>query len=105
MDSEDLVTVFTVGNSIKAEIVKNALEAEGIRCFLENANQADLQNLITMDIKIQVPAPDAARARELIEENEARLEEEEESEDSSQESGANSEEESGATGQESGENA
>ena len=40
MESQDLVTIYTVGNPIQAEIIKNALQAEGIRCFIDGENQA-----------------------------------------------------------------
>src|ERR1700757_1198222 len=38
MRSEDLVTVYTLADSVKAQIIKNAFEAEGISCFLEGGN-------------------------------------------------------------------
>ena len=59
-----LVTVYTVENPVEAEIIQNALHAEGIRCFLEGENQAG--GLTAMEIKIQVPIADADRARKLI---------------------------------------
>jgi hypothetical protein len=76
MDSSDLVTVFSVSDPVKAEIVRNALHAEGIRCFLEGANQAGAEGLMALPIKIQVPAGDADRAAKFIKEHEARHEEE-----------------------------
>ena len=38
MDAKELVTVYTVADPVNAEIVKNALGAEGIRCFLQGMN-------------------------------------------------------------------
>jgi hypothetical protein len=71
MDHNDLVTVYTLGDPIKADIIKNALHAEGIRCFLEGHNQAgDPLNLMSIDIKIQVPAADADRAARFIQKHE-----------------------------------
>ena len=48
MDIKDLVTVFTVANPIKAEIIKNFLESEEIPCFLDGINQAAEPGLITV---------------------------------------------------------
>ncbi len=69
MDSEELVTVYTVGNPIKGEIIKNALEAEGIRCFIEGGNQAGEAGLIGISVKLQVPVAQAERAAKFIEEH------------------------------------
>jgi Putative prokaryotic signal transducing protein len=63
-----LVTVYTVDNFVKAEIIQNALHDEGVRCFLEGENQAG--GLTAMEIKIQVPIANADRARKLIESHE-----------------------------------
>ena len=70
MEPQEPVTVFTVANPIEAEIIRNALRDEGIRCELENANQAAEPGLIGLEIKIQVPAADAAAARQFIAEHE-----------------------------------
>jgi hypothetical protein len=66
MAHDELVTVYTVANSGQAEIIKNALETEGLRCFLEEENQAGLEGLASIAIKIQVPANEAERARKFI---------------------------------------
>ncbi len=70
MDIKDLVTVYTLADPVKAEIIKNALHAEGIRCFLEGANQAGEAGLMMFEIKVQVPAKDADRARKILREHE-----------------------------------
>jgi hypothetical protein len=67
MDSEELVTVITLANPVKAEIIKNYLESEGMVCFLDGINQAAEPGLFALDIKVQVPAAEADRARQLIE--------------------------------------
>jgi hypothetical protein len=72
MDVNDLVTVYTMSNPMKAEMVKNLLESEGIRCFLDGINQAAEPGLIGLEIDVQVPAADADRARKLILANEGR---------------------------------
>lgn len=76
MRSEELVTVYTLADSFKAEIIKNALEAEGISCFLEGANQAG--GLSGVNIKVQVPEDDVEHAREILAEHEGRRTEGEE---------------------------
>jgi hypothetical protein len=68
MDHQEWVTVYTAADPIKAEIVKNALQAEGIRCNLEGV-QADLA-LTILDVKVQVPTKDVTLARQIIEQHE-----------------------------------
>lgn len=70
MDSNELVTVYTVTNPVEAEIIKNALHGEGIRCFLEGENQAGEAGLGIMEVKVQVPAPDADRAGRFLQAHE-----------------------------------
>jgi hypothetical protein len=72
MEINDLVTVYTMGNPMKAQMVKNFLEDEGIKCFLDGVNQAAEPGLIGLEIQVQVPAGDADRARHLLKANEAR---------------------------------
>lgn len=64
MEDLDLVDVYTLKNPAIAEIIKNALEAEGIPCRLDNESQAGLTGIF--DIQVLVRAADADRARELI---------------------------------------
>ena len=61
-DQDDLVTVYTVRDEMEGEIIKNALEAEGIKCI------AGDEHMFTgaFDLGIQVFAADEARAREII---------------------------------------
>jgi hypothetical protein len=70
MDAADLVTVYTVSDPIRAEIIKNALHAEGIRCFVEGTNQAGVAGVTGFEIQVQVPAEDADRATKFIESHE-----------------------------------
>lgn len=72
MDNKELVTVYTVATSTEGEIVKNALQAEGVRAFLEGANQAGEAGLIGISIKVQVALEDVDRARKIIESHSAR---------------------------------
>lgn len=70
MENTELVTVFTVSNPVQAEIIKNYLQSEGIRCFLEGENQAAEPGLIGLEIKLLTPAQDADRAGRLIAQHE-----------------------------------
>jgi hypothetical protein len=72
--AEELVTVYTVGDPIKASIVRNALEAEGIPAYIEGANQAAFEGLTGIEIKIQVATGDVERATEFLQEHKRRRE-------------------------------
>ena len=78
MNFEELVTVYSVSNAVKAEIIKNFLQSENIPCFIDGAHQAGDAGLMGLAVKLQVPASDAKRARQLIDERETRHEEEQE---------------------------
>jgi hypothetical protein len=56
---------------VEAEIIKNALETEGITCFVEGEHQAGEAGLTGILIRIDVPAEEAARARQFIKAHEA----------------------------------
>ena len=77
MENEDLVTVYTSNNPVQAEIVKNALVAEGFEAFVEGELQAAEPGLVAIPIHIQVPTHEAERARRFIEDHERRASEEE----------------------------
>jgi hypothetical protein len=66
---QELVTVYTVANAVEAEIIKNALEDEGIPCFVEGGLQAGEAGLAGIPVKIDVAVADAERARLFIEEH------------------------------------
>jgi len=72
MNVVDLVTVYSAPDPIKAEIIKNGLNAEGIRCFIEGENQAGEAGLMAFEVKVQVPAEQADRAIRFIQEHERR---------------------------------
>jgi hypothetical protein len=61
---EELVTIYTAMDETDAEVVKMALDVEGIPTFLENANQAGLAGCIP--VKVQVPESVAERAKTFI---------------------------------------
>ena len=66
MDTSEWVTVYTTPNEVEAEIIKNALVADGIRCELEGANQAAEPGLGAIPVKVQVQAKDAEMARKIV---------------------------------------
>jgi hypothetical protein len=61
-DQDDIVTVYTVRDEMEGEIIKNALEAEGIKCI------AGDEHMFTgaFDLRIQVLESNAVRAKEII---------------------------------------
>jgi hypothetical protein len=65
MDSEELVSVYTLNDPGKAEIIKNALVAEGIRCELGGEHQAGLTGLFEIDVLVR--EVDVDRALKFIE--------------------------------------
>lgn len=67
-DGGGLVTAYTLKDPYKAEIIKNALRDEGIRCELDGEGQAGLSEIL--DIGVLVRAQDADLARTIIEEHE-----------------------------------
>jgi hypothetical protein len=71
-DGDELVTVYTLKDPYKAEIIKNALRGEGILCDLDGEGQAGLSEVL--DIGVLVRARDADRARGLIEQHEPKRE-------------------------------
>jgi hypothetical protein len=73
MDINDPVTVYTITDPVKAEIIRTYLQGEGIRCRLDGAHTSANMALgsAAFPIGILVPAADADRARELIEQHEA----------------------------------
>jgi hypothetical protein len=67
-DGDGLVTVYTLKDPYKAEIIKNALRGEGIQCELDGEGQAGLSEIF--DIGILVRAQDVDLARGIIEQHE-----------------------------------
>jgi len=65
---EDLETIYTAMDEIDAEVIRVALDAEGIQCFLENERQAMLSGCLP--VKVQVRSSDVQRAQQFIERHE-----------------------------------
>lgn len=65
-----LVEVGQTSNPMEAEIIKGALDAEGIFCFLDGLHQAGLSGLSgLLQVKIMVREPDAERATSIVNEH------------------------------------
>jgi hypothetical protein len=69
MDVEELVTVYSLKDPNKAEIIKMALQNEGITCFLDGENQAGLTGVL--EIGVMVRSWDADRALRVIKSHES----------------------------------
>jgi hypothetical protein len=67
MDMHEPTEVYTVSEPFQAELIKDALQAAGIRCFLDARNQGGFAGMNMEPIRIIVQAIDADRARKLIE--------------------------------------
>jgi hypothetical protein len=72
MELTDPVVVYTLDNPVHADVIKNYLLSEGIRCQLEGHDQGGglFPGFIAVDIKVMVSAVDADRAVRLIEQHE-----------------------------------
>jgi hypothetical protein len=64
MDANGPVEIHTTNSFAEAEILRNALRAEGIKCELEGENQGSLAGVLA--IRILVRALDADRARHML---------------------------------------
>ena len=71
MAPNDLVVVCSLTDAIKAEMIKNMLRAEGIRCFLGGEATAANLGLSAFETDVLVPAIDGDRANKLIEAHES----------------------------------
>jgi hypothetical protein len=64
MDANEPVVVRTTNNFAEAEILKNLLESEGIKCDLDGENQGSFTGIL--DMRILVRALDEERARQVL---------------------------------------
>ena len=64
MNENEPVVIHTTNNLAEAEILKSALESEGIKCGLEGENQGGFAGVF--DIKVVVRAWDEERARTVL---------------------------------------
>ena len=68
MGEPEFVAIHTTYDANKAEIIRIALENEGITCQIENEHQASLTGVLA--IKLLVPSDDAPQAKAFIAEHE-----------------------------------
>ncbi|MFG0336177.1 MAG: DUF2007 domain-containing protein [Maioricimonas sp. JB049] len=68
MDADELVTIYSVNEPTKAELIKVALQGEGIACEISGENQAGMSGVLRVDVLVM--AKDAERARKFIDEHE-----------------------------------
>ena len=73
MEADEPVTVYTVNNPYEAEVIKMALQGEGISCQLDGEGQAGFSDIF--EIGILVRARDADLAKQIIRHNEAKHQE------------------------------
>jgi len=64
MPADNLVPVYQTTDVGRAEIIRGALESEGIQCAIENEHQAAFSGVL--ECRLHVRAADEARAREFI---------------------------------------
>jgi hypothetical protein len=69
LDCVDVVAVYTGADTTRAIGIEEALNAEGICCFLEGLCHP---GLTALELEVRVPAGEADRARGLIREQERR---------------------------------
>ena len=69
MEADEPVTVYTVNNPYEAEVIKTALQGQGISCQLDGEGQAGLSDILTIGILVR--ARDAYRAQRIIGQSEA----------------------------------
>jgi hypothetical protein len=65
MDDQEPVVVYTVNDPIRAELLRNVLQEEGIVAEISGESQAGLSGVL--QIEILTKAADAERARQIIE--------------------------------------
>jgi limonene-1,2-epoxide hydrolase len=66
MKDDELRTIFTTTYPAQAEMVRVALESEGIPAFVDGANQGGFTG--ALDVHVSVAQKDADRAAVLVEE-------------------------------------
>lgn len=64
MEAQEPVSIYTVNTPTEAQMVRNALAAEGIAAEISGDDQAGLAGVLTIDVLVK--AVDADRARAVI---------------------------------------
>lgn len=68
MSDDTLVPIYTTPNIAKAEVIRAALEGEGIRCDIENEHQGSLTGVT--NVRLFVPLSLRDQAVEFIDQHE-----------------------------------
>ena len=50
MEADEPVTIYTVNNPYEAEVIKMALQGEGISCQLDGEGQAGLSDILAIGV-------------------------------------------------------
>ena len=66
---DDLKPVYSPNNAAEAEILRNALHGEGIKCEISGENQAGLAGIDSLEIQLLVRAEDFDRAHSFLEQH------------------------------------
>ena len=66
MDRQDLVSVMTVQNPMKAEIIRGALQSAGIPCEIGGETQAGFTGIPALGINLLTQVADLERARKHL---------------------------------------
>ena len=61
MEADKPVTVYTVNNPYEAEVIKMALQGEGISCQLDGEGQAGLSDILAIGILVRASDADLAK--------------------------------------------
>ncbi|HEX7378234.1 MAG TPA: DUF2007 domain-containing protein [Pirellulales bacterium] len=64
--TDELAIVYTTTHAADAEVVRLALEEEGLAAFIDGAQQAGFSGV--MDVHVRVARPDVEQAQRVIEE-------------------------------------
>ena len=66
MQEQETVNIYSLGDPIKAQLIKNALEDEAIPCILAGIEQASSAAIPGTNILVQVPEEFAEQALAII---------------------------------------
>ena len=69
---DDLMSVYSTNNASEGEILRGALQGEGIKCEIAGENQAGLAGIDSMEIQLLVRAEDFDRAHAFLERHQRR---------------------------------
>ncbi len=66
MSHDDLQVAYTTSSAEEAEILRVALQNEGIPCEVDGAHQAGLTGVPILEVRLLVRREDLDKAREII---------------------------------------